>query len=257
MTIVQPRRKNTIWDVDLELRVPKASLAAFDRHKENLLDELRKGCKPESKPFDAIKSWLDVRLFAQLYFSFAEMKQETMPAAARVKRLRQLAGTLGRARCMADKAMQDDVGGDLFRAWLAETNIPLAPTVRMDKDGSSVATRIADKFKTVVASLAALESAARTATVANDVPTKAGRPALLPRDCIQGLARVYRNNTGSKPGRSDGPFARFVSAFLTAVNRPDFEFGYDSVIDAIKDAHSRFKPSWFDEEVLGGKTPPA
>jgi hypothetical protein len=98
-------------------------------------------------------------------------------------------------------------------------------------------------MKEMATALAKLETVARAAA-ANDKPDKAGRPTLLPRDCIQGLARVYRSSTGSKPGRGNGPFADFASEFAKAVGKTGFS--RRSLIDAIQDAHLRFAPSWFD-----------
>jgi hypothetical protein len=64
---------------------------------------------------------------------------------------------------MTDKAMQDDVGDDLFSAWWEGTNEPRASVVRND-DGSFSLVRIADEmFKEAVAGLAALETAAKIA----------------------------------------------------------------------------------------------
>jgi len=90
----------------------------------------------------------------------------------------------------------------------------------------------------VIVSLAALETAACRA--ADEVPKARGRPkgsAFLSRGFIEGLAGVYQNSTGSKPGAGDGPFARFVYGFLTALGRGNIE--YDSVVDAIKDTRDR------------------
>jgi hypothetical protein len=245
MKVDRPRRKNTLWDIEFEERVPDARLAAFDRHKAALLAHLRNVHKRglKSEPFDADKSWRDLTRLVQFYFWWTKMKQETMPAADRVERLRELEKALGRARGMADKAMQDDVGLDLFGAWFAGTNIPLASVV-LDDGGSSVLTRIADEIKNVVASLATLETAAHRA--AHDVRTERGRPkgtSVLPSDYIIALADLYRRSTGLKPGAGDGPFARFVGAFLTAIGRRD-DILDASINDAIKDArtHSRQNP---------------
>jgi hypothetical protein len=56
----------------------------------------------------------------------------------------------------------------------------------------------------------------------------------MPRDYIEALAAVYRDKTGSKPGAGNGPFAKFVMEFLTALGRRNIE--YETVIKAIKDA---------------------
>ena len=51
-----------------------------------------------------------------------------------------------------------------------------------------------------------------------------------------------------------GPFADFAYEFMTAVGQTGFDYG--SLTDAIQDAHQKFNPSWFDDDYLGGKSPP-
>jgi hypothetical protein len=133
------------------------------------------------------------------------------------------------------------VGNYLYAAFYTEKGINSA--VPMEIDGSSALTRLVDEIKEMAAALASLERLARAAA-ANQKPNKAGRPTLFPKDCIQGLARVYHNNTGSKPGRGNGPFANFASAFFIAAGQR--RINRKSLIDAIQDAHRQFKPSWFD-----------
>jgi hypothetical protein len=211
-----------------------AGLAAFEQHKISLLQKVyQRGPKPE--PFDAEKLWRGLSHCAMMYFWQARAKRETLPAAARASRLRELAKALGRARCMVEKAMQDDVSNDLFSAW-CEAN------VRYDIDPTPPLTlvRIDDEFEKVIASLAALETAACRA--ADKVFKARGRPkgsAFLSRGVIEGLAGVYQNSTGSKPGAGDGPFARFVYEFLTAVGGGNIE--YESVVDGIKDTRARVR----------------
>jgi hypothetical protein len=231
-----------------------AGLAAFEQHKISLLDHLQKvyqrGPKPE--PFDAEKSWRGLTHYATMYFWQARVKQETVRAAARASRLRELAKALGRARRMVERAMQDDVGNDLFSAWY-DAN------VRSDIDPTPPLTlvRLDHEFEKVIASLAALETAARRA--ADEVPKARGRPkgsAFLSWGFIEGLGGVYQNSTGSKPGAGDGPFARFVYEFLIAIGRDNIE--YESLVDAIKDTRARVRtrpaaaksgPSPFDDEM--------
>jgi hypothetical protein len=181
----------------------------------------------------------------------ARLKQETVRAAARASRLRELAKALGRARRLVERAMQDDVGNDLFSAW-RDAN------VRYDMDATPPLTlvRIDHEFEKVIANLAALEAAACRA--ADEVPKGRGRPkgsAVLTRGFIEGLAGVYRNSTGSRPGAGHGPFAQFVYEFLVAIARVNIE--YESVVDAIKDtrdwvrtrpAAAKSGPSPFDDE---------
>jgi hypothetical protein len=243
-------KKIKLWDGIIEYDEPipdaemeelkagiDAGLAAFEQHKISLLERLQNVYQrgPKSEPFDAEKSWRGLTSLAGLYFWRARLKQETVPAAHRVERLRELAKALGRARRMVDKAMQDDVGNDLFSAW-CEAN------VRYDIDPTPPITlvRIDHEFEKVIASLAALETAACRA--ADEVPKARGRPkgsAFLSRGVIEGLAEVYQNSTGSKPGAGDGPFARFVYEFLAAVSRGNIE--YESVVDAVKDTRARVR----------------
>jgi hypothetical protein len=251
-----PQRKNTLWDIKIEITkdglAPIAfpeKMAAFDQHKKVLLANLRKVNSRKPEPLDADKSWRDLTHLARLYFSWRKSEQGAMPGAERRERLHQLASALRLARGLTDRAIKDDVGIYLYKSWCAKSGIQPNLEVPVGKDGSSILTRKADEIKQMAAALATLQTIAQTA-LANDKPDKAGRSALLPRDCIQGLARVYRNSTGTKPGRGAGPFADFASEFMVAIGQTGFS--HTSLIDAIQDAHRRFKPSWFD-----GKPPPS
>jgi hypothetical protein len=223
-------------------------LAAFEKHKQTLVNTLQRGRKigANSEPFDADKSWDDTTHLARLYFWGQAMEQNALPTRDRIKRLRQLTRALRQAHGLTRRAIDDSVGDDLYRAWFAQKNISLISVHQIDKDGSSIATRIADELKEAVEALAMLETVSHAATTAADVLSKTGRPALLPRECIQGLARVYRSSTGSEPGRGAGPFADFAYEFMTAVGQTGFD--YRSLTDAIQEAHRLFKPSWFDEK---------
>jgi hypothetical protein len=264
----------TIWDgiIEYEQPVPdaetqavnaaiEADLAAFDQHKNDLLNILRDVHErgPKSEPFDADKSWLNLTTLASVYVwrkaAKQQMKHEIIPAVDRKARLHELTKALGRARRLVNRAMRDAVGDDLYSAWWDKEDPPPTRVVVHNEDGSLslVDNDEDDDFKEAVAGLAALETAALRA--ADDVPTRGGRPAILPREEIEALAAVYRNRTGSKPGSGDGPFARLVFGFLIALGRDDI--ADESVIDAIKDtrarvrmrpAASRWGPSPFDEE---------
>ena len=236
-----------------DARAPIAKqLADFEEHKNTLLNALQKERKADlnSEPFDADKSWDDIALIARLYFWGKSMERNALPTSERIKRLHQLAKALRRADGLTQRAMRDGIGDELYRAWFALNIEPLS-IIEIDEidkgDGSSMVTLIADDIKGMVGSLARLKELSDKAATAADVLSKTGRPTLLPRDCIQGLARVYRNSTGSKPGRGDGPFAEFAYKFMTAVGQTGFDYG--SLPGAIQDAHQKFKPSWFDEEM--------
>ena len=228
-------------------------LAAFEKHKQNLLNTLQKvllaNLLKVHESFDADKSWRDLTQLARLYFWGQAMEQNAVPPRERIKRLRHLARTLRQAHGLTQRAMSDNLGDELYRAWFA-LNISPISVIEIDEidkdDGSSILTHIADDIKQMAKALARLKTLSHTAATIADVPSKGGRPSLLPRDCIQGLARVYRNSTGLKPGRGDGPFADFAYEFMTAVGQTGFD--YRSLTDAIQDSHRAFKPSWFDDK---------
>ncbi len=226
-------------------------LADFERHKQKLLNTLQKGRKarPNSEPFDADKSWDDIARLARLYFWGRVTEQNALPTRERIKRLHELAKTLRKAHRVTQRAMHDGIADELYVAWftLNITANSIISIDEIDKDGSSILTRIADDIKGMARALATLDTLSHTAATTADVLSNTGRPTLLPRDCIQGLARVYGSSTGSRPGRGSGPFADFAFAFMTAVGQTDFD--YRSLIDAIQDAHRKFNPSWFDEKI--------
>jgi hypothetical protein len=239
MNVNKPTR-NTIWSVEVERLAPfAAELAAFSAHKQTLLDNLHKVHErcPKSEPFDEDESWRALTRAA--IWCFKRRKIETVLPARRRERLRDLAKALRRSHRMAHKAMQDDVGFDLFRGWCDEANIsPTSPQV-LNANGSSVLTRIADQIKEVVASLATLEAAASRA--ARGVSMRAGRPrgtGIFPLDDITALARIYQRSTGQKPIMGAGPFAQFVEEFLNAIGRGD-DTSRDYVFEALKYARKQ------------------
>jgi hypothetical protein len=227
----------------------EVGLTAFDRHQEALLTILRNDYErgPRAEPFDANRSWRGLTSLAETYLWEGRTKTELMPTAEQVARLRGLEKIFGKARVMADKAMHDDVGAALCTSWWEGTS------EYAEAGGRFVDLLYIDReFEKVVASLAALETAAIRA--ASNVPTARGRPkgtAILPQSYIEALAVGYRDWTGLKPGAGVGPFAKFVSQFLAALGR---NIEYESLIDAIKDARTRSlqtpsggAPSPFDE----------
>jgi hypothetical protein len=227
MTTQNEQKKSEEKSPDAKTEAFKAAIEAdlveFDRRKEALLASLRAAHKdgPKSEPFNEDKWSYYLTDFARIFFWQARVKQETMPVADRDReaRLRELAKALGKARGMADKAMQDDVGNDLFSAWWEGTDEPLS-MVR-DDDGSIVLVRTANEmFKEAVTGLAALETAARlAASEARKERTRRGRARrrTVPPDCIDTLWVLYRESTGVEPGAGYGPFVRFAGAFLDAM----------------------------------------
>jgi hypothetical protein len=253
----KPRRMVQLWGgiIEYEEEDPDSKGAifisaidaktdTFGRHKVALLNHLQQVFEsgPKSKPFDAEKSWRHLDRIAWMYFWHEGWRQRTVPAADRVERLRELAKGLGGARRLIEKATQDDVGNLLFSAWCDAD-------IQYDVDSPQPLTwyEIELEFDRWVANLAILETAVLRA--ADEIPKKDGRPrgtALLRWDFIEVLAEIYRNSTGSKPGAGDGPFARFVYAFITALGRRNVE--YSSIVDAIKNTRNQGRMRSFDDE---------
>ena len=244
MSVDTPQRTNTIWDIKFDKQISDAKLIAFDQHKKALLDHLRKKRIGKSQPFDVDQSWRVLRHLAELYFWEAKIKPQKRPDSDHAERLRDLAKALGRARRKTEKAMQGDVGRDLFGACFARPNKPRTSVFSLnwvppDDDGESFDWGdLADTIKTVLAGLATLETAAHTA--ADDMCT-VGRPkgtSVLPVGYIRALADLYRKSTGHQPRAGGGPFTKFVRAFLNAVGRSSI--AAVTVIDAIKNARREY-----------------
>jgi hypothetical protein len=215
---------NKSWHMNLGyIVVPRetyaAQLDAFKRHKDTLLDILRKvhADGPKSERFDEDDAWRYLVRAAVTYLKRPIIQQKTVRPARRSERLHDLAKSLGEARDMACKALRDEVGIDLFRGWCAEANIPEGSPRRIDDDGNSL---VADEIMSAVAGLATLEAAAKRA--ARDVPTRAGAPkgtGILSFDDAFSLREAYRRSTRLEPGRAAGPIVELVGEFLTAVGR--------------------------------------
>jgi hypothetical protein len=245
-------KKIKLWDGIIEYGDPvpdtrtkavradiEARLVEFDHHKEPLLNILRDAHNhsPKSEPFNEDKWWFHLGSLARIYSWQARVKQETMPVAEREARLRALAKALGNARGLTDKALQDDVGDDLFSAWWEETNEPPGSMVRNSDDSIALVPNADEKFREAVTGLAALEAAARQAvSEAHDKRTGRGRTGTVPPDCIDTLWLLYRDSTGMEPGAGHGPFVRFVCAFLAAIRANVSE---DHVVDLAQKARSR------------------
>ena len=169
----------------------------FKRHKEELLDPLRKVYErsPKAKPFDENNAWRHLSFIAYVYFrreAEISQKQATMPAGDRAKRLRQLGSALRDARRMADEAMKT-VRGHWFVEWAEANGNP--------DFTDPVIERFEEEFDKRVAGLAGLETAAFRA--AETVRKKSGRPpgtTVLPHDFIVSLESAYRNITKTKCG---------------------------------------------------------
>jgi hypothetical protein len=206
-----------------------AKLASFSDSKNVLLDILRNvhDGGPRTEPFDAKKAWNSLTQLADLHLR--QMRRRKMPVAVCIKRLDQIANALGRARVLLDRAKQDTVSSELYGGWYAEANLSYATSSTEDLS------RAYEEVASIPAIIERLEMAARRASK-NMRPVR-GRPKgtmILPRFCVEALAKVYRTSTELKPGRGDGPFAQFVCKFLSATGEHMLE--YPSIVDVIKAA---------------------
>jgi hypothetical protein len=254
MSVNKPNHRKALWDSHTihssrnSAYAPVApELARFKSHKKEILEKLHNRYQDgaRTKPFNADKPWCELIRFAEMYFWGRIMKKETTLPAERFKQLRQFAKALDRAHGLAIRAMHRDIGIDIFQAWCAEAKIFAADVISTGDLDRPV--RAIEDIKKATEGLANLKTAAFKAAMANAVPPKGGRPALLPSEYFHGLARVYRESTGLKPGRGAGPFADFAFEVIRALHPPDFEFEYDSVVGGIIDAHRLHTPSMFDD----------
>lgn len=225
---------HTIFDVELVSRKSYApELASFERHKTALLDILRKAHAggPKSKPFNEQPPWRHLLGAAAWHFRRPQIRQKTLLPTRRFERLHALAKALSRARGIAHKAMQDDVGIDLFRGWWTETKRYTSPV------SEEALSAVADEITEAVAKLGALEAAARRA--AEDLPKKVGSPSgtgILSIHDIIALKGLYRRSTGREPrGR---PFIQLVEEFLVALGQGDYT-KQDYVVEALKYANKQ------------------
>jgi hypothetical protein len=200
-----------------------------------MLREAYDGGAQNEAPFDEERAWQRLQLSAWQYFqSEAHLNEKLleMPAANRIRLLRQLGNVLSSARQKTDE-MLPAFRGPLFVEWCVANGDPdfTDPIIAQYDIAFD---EMVDKM---VAGLAALEKAALSA--AASIPKRRGPPsgtAALPRDFILLLESLYRVSTDRKAGAGPGPFARFVKGVATALGR---DLPLQSVIEAIKDAKRR------------------
>jgi hypothetical protein len=215
-----------------------ARLAAFNRHRNDLLAILQAACerKPKTKSFDRKESWRHLEFMAWVYLKEeAQIEQKRMlaPAGGRAQLLRQLGTALGKGRCTLNEVIQDDLRGHLFLAWCESQGDPDLTDPIMDQFDTNFEILVAS----VAGDLAALEEAAfRAARQLRQRPGRPGGTAVLQHDFIISLESTYRNITGKRGGAGPGPFAKLVQKFLKALGRGSSE---QTVLEAIKAAKRR------------------
>jgi hypothetical protein len=220
-----------IFEVDhISRKTHAAEFALFERHKSTLLNILRDAHDggPRLKPFDEQYAWSALMGAAMWYFPHPILERNAMLPARRFERLQNLAKALGRARRLANAAMQDNVGRNLFRGWWTANKGSKKPITNELLDA------VSDEITDAVAKLAALEAAASRA--ARDVPKKVGPQSgtgILSMHDINALRKLYRLSTGREPRR--GPlFVQLVEEFLVAVGKGNATKGGGYVVDALK-----------------------
>jgi hypothetical protein len=233
VSVVKPSRVNGILVQSSIL----PDMIVFEQHKDALLSNLRETFErsPRSKPLDTIKLSRDLTVLAKWYFE-EKKKQKPMPAADYAKRLHKLATAFGSAHAIADKALRDGFVYDLASEWIAETNVPLASAI-----SNGIGVRRIAAIKNAVGNLVVLERLARRA--ANNVLTRRGPrkgTSILPTNYIHALAFVFKVNTGRRPSRVEGPFARFVREFLAAIGQGD-RLSKKYVVEMIKEARAEIR----------------
>jgi hypothetical protein len=175
-----------------------------------------------------------------VYFVLVTFKPSTGEVAIRVKLLRELAHFLDQAHKLAKYFFIDIEDDDLRKEWFAQTGTPEVFYDEVDEDDKELTT---DTMKEVVAGLYTYARVARKVErkVAAGMARKSGRPegtSVLPSRSIIKLADVYRRSTGRKPSRVEGPFARLVRAFLTAIGQGG-KLSNKYVVEKIKEARAQ------------------
>jgi hypothetical protein len=234
----------TLWKIEFQREEEfSKQFRLFDQHKQDLLEALARGCaRSHTVILNRETAWQDLRDLADLYFGDQKLQDQSTPVGSRKRQLGKLLKALHQAEKLSRQALEDDIGSDLFRA----ANVgPFLPSYY----GSSAPERKAAEIKAMVDAITNLERLALSAlqTLNARAPADRGRAMLFPRDCLQGLGRIYYENTGAIPGRGlGGPFADFAHEFFIAVGLK--KFSYDSLVEAIKDAHRCYKNgSWLGQ----------
>jgi hypothetical protein len=243
--------KNTLWHLEIlnandrRLEFSK-QFRRFDQHKQDLLKALARGCaRNHTVIFNRAKAWRDLQRGARLYFLAQKLQVQSTPVGSRRRQLEKLLKALRQAGRLSQQAFEGEIGGDLYRAFVGE----ISPSdYEIEQEGSSALVRKADALKAMVEPITNLEKVTQVALQLLKAPADGGRAMLFPRDCLQGLGRIYFENTGAVPGRGlGGPFADFTYEFFIAVGLKNFSYG--SLVEAIKDAHRRHKDcSWLGKK---------
>src|SRR5215470_1593423 len=246
--------KVQIWGgvVEITRSTPDPSREAFEVENEGQLTKLREHSEEllshlktaydrgdRAEPFDKDKTWSQIERLAFIQYAQIRVKQQALDAAERKARYRAISDILKRARAMIDDAMQSpDLADGLMWSWWEAT------TEGAKTDDCLVNLtyfEIEDALQKLMRGLAALEAGAARASAG--VRRGPGRPrgsSVLSSGYIHALADLYRQCTGSKPGAGQGPFARFVAVYVTAIGHGNVgSITDESLVDAIKSARSQ------------------
>jgi hypothetical protein len=223
------------------------NLTNFRKQKEALLSHLQSAYErggEQAKPFDRDEAWSEIEYVAIYQQSLYENRKQTMGASDRNAKLREMADVLTQTRRLIENVAQSpEIGSELMDAWVETTHdTTLADVTHIYRE-------FPREFEEAIKGLAHLQEAAVRA--ATQIKIKRGRPEESSYSfAIYWLAHIYRSYTGSRPGAGDGPFARFVEAYMSALGRG---IVYDSLVDIIKASrvkaqrrHSELTPSPFE-----------
>jgi len=209
-----------------EVAAIEEPLAKFGEHKDVLLSLLQEAYErgPKAEPFDKDASWSRIEAVAWMQYW---QQGRFMCAADRKKLLRELEGAVAAARMWIGKAMQSPgLGNDLMNEWLRAEHAEGRPHLLGQF-------RSPPEFEKLVNELRSIETAA--ARAASRTPGR-GRPkgsSVLSPFFVSCLADAYQASTGTKPDAGQGPFARFVRAYVAAIGLGGIEDA--SLVDSIKD----------------------
>jgi hypothetical protein len=190
----------------------------FEKRKPAILASLRAAHQqgPSTQPFNEKGALDDLKMFSCVYIGRVFADKLTRPSPDIRERFNKLAVDLEQV----DVALGELLDGRELRYVLDA--------------GEKIGVEVIQDICISLKSLPALATAVRAAC--KGIPLKRGRPrdrALWPAEA-EGLAELYAEHTGCKPGSGEGPFARFVYSVVSALGQ---NVSKGHVIDVIKGAH--------------------
>lgn len=182
-------------------------------HKNAVLGELRKA----GKNFDEVEAWKRIELLSLAAIAPEFASDMETPASVRRERFRDIAKASRRLRkLIGTEKITPDLYCELAANWW-DSQSAEQPSVGEAEE------KLTQSLKFIVA----LEQGASRA--AANIPSKKGAQPKRICGVIIELANIYTQTTGKVAGTDAGPFERFVSEFLSAIDQEK-----EDVIDFIK-----------------------